>query len=167
MIVTIWRHGEAGQAADDRQRQLTTSGERDVKAGAQALAAICSRRSMPEPDALWYSRWHRTAQTAELVGAAWEGLAGRSEDALIPGAMPEAVERALEPLWLASAPPQHLVLVSHQPLVSQLADFFTGERGVIPSIPPGGMVVLSMDSPAAVGAGLLFWAFPPVYEACT
>lgn len=165
MIVTVWRHGEAGPAAEDRLRELTARGERDIGRGAQRLRAICERREVPLPDALWYSRWRRTTRTAELIAAACPGLSPVSEEALIPGCSPADVERVLEPLWQGGTPPRHLVLVSHQPLVSRLVDFLTGQRGAIPSHPPGGLVTLSVDAPAAVGAGLLWWAFPPDYEA--
>ncbi len=167
MILTIWRHGQAGQAADDRVRELTPTGRQDVATGAKALAEICDRKSLPQPDAIWYSRWQRTAQTTEIIAATLGNVASHSEDALIPGASPEEVEQALDTIWDSASVPRHLILVSHQPLVSELADFFTGERGAIPHHPPGGLVTLSLDSPSAVGGGLLFWAFPPLFEAST
>ncbi len=167
MIITIWRHGEAGEAAQDEARELTPPGERDVLAGAHALRSICERKGLAQPDQLWYSRWCRTEQTARIICEVFPAATSRSAVALIPGASPSRVEQALAGIWDARMAPKHLVLVSHQPLVSQLVDFFTGERGAVPHHPPGGLVTLSMESPSAVGAGLLFWAFPPLFEPST
>lgn len=165
MIVTVWRHGEAGQAAEDRLRELTPKGERDVAFGARRLREICRRREKPLPDALLYSRWQRTTHTAQLIAAEFKPLAPVADDNLIPGCTPAHAESLLERLWRQQPSPRHLVLVSHQPLVSRLVDYLTGQRGAIPPHPPGGLVTLSMDVPAAIGAGLLWWAFPPDYEA--
>lgn len=165
MIVTVWRHGKAGQASEDRLRELTPRGQRDIPRGAQSLLDICERRNTPVPDALWYSRWQRTWQTAERIADVFTALAPVSEEALIPGCSPQDVERALERLWQGERLPEHLVLVSHQPLVSHLVDYLTGEPGASPSQPPGGLVTLSLNVPAASCATLLWWAFPPDYEA--
>lgn len=166
MWMTVLRHGEAGPAARDRLRELTPRGESDVSRGAGRLLAICERRGAPPPDALWYSRWERTRRTAELVAAAVPGLAPAPEEALIPGSGPRDVERVLEPLWPPGEGPAHLVLVSHQPLVSRLVDYLLGQRGEAPSQPPGGLVTLQVEAPAAGAASLAWWAFPPAYEAC-
>ncbi|MBN7798869.1 SixA phosphatase family protein [Parahaliea mediterranea] len=166
MIVTVWRHGEAGQAAEDRLRELTPAGERDVALGARRLREICRKREQPLPDALLYSRWQRTTRTARLIAAEFASLSPVAEDSLIPGCSPAHVESTLDRLWCEQRPPEHLVLVSHQPLVTRLVDHLTGQRGAVPPHPPGGLVTLSVEVPAAVGAGLLWWAFPPNYEAC-
>jgi phosphohistidine phosphatase len=164
MIITVWRHGEAGQATEDRLRKLTPRGEREVAHGASRLHTICTARDCELPDLLWHSRWERTTQTAQLIATAF-ALAPLAQEALIPGSAPPGVERALEALWQGAAPPAHLVLVSHQPLVSRLVDHLLAVRGLAPAHPPGGLVTLALDAPGAGGARLLWWAFPPDYEA--
>lgn len=167
MLITVWRHGEAGQAAEDRLRELTARGERDIPLGARNLGAICEQRGAPPPDALWYSRWRRTERTAQLIAEQFSPLTPVAEEALIPGAAPADVDAALEPLWRDGAPaPEHLVLVSHQPLVSSLVDHLVGARRAAPPHPPGGLVTLEVHAPAAGGASLAWWAFPPEYGAC-
>jgi phosphohistidine phosphatase len=165
MIITVWRHGEAGQASDDRLRELTPRGVTEVTRGALRVQAICQQRGCALPDALWFSRWRRTTQTAELIAAGVPGLSTVSQEALIPGSSPARVASALEPLWQQASPPAHLVLVSHQPLVTRLVDHLLGRPGAAPAHPPGGLVTLSLDGPGAGGARLLWWAFPPNYEA--
>lgn len=135
--------------------------------GAKALMAICERRQQPLPGALWFSRWRRTAQTAALVSETL-GLAEdlrHSEDSLIPGASVAGVDEALQGPWLGDQLPPHLVLVSHQPLVSSLVRHWLGEAGRAPSHPPGGLVTLELSAPAAACAVLAWWALPPDYEA--
>ncbi|WP_116365050.1 SixA phosphatase family protein [Parahaliea mediterranea] len=165
MILTVWRHGEAGRAAEDRLRPLTLQGERDISTGAGRQWGLCAQRNLPVPDALWHSRWVRTTQTAGLLLLGHPTLPHRAEEALIPGAEPADVEQALEPLWGDVSAPRHLILVSHQPLVSALVDHWLGESRAAPPHPPGGLVSLQLDAPAAGCARLLWWAFPPHYEA--
>ncbi|TXS95623.1 hypothetical protein FV139_07020 [Parahaliea maris] len=164
MILTIWRHGEAAPAVNDRLRQLTPRGERDVARGAPALADLCQRRGVPAPDQLWFSEWQRTTQTAGLIATAL-ACDKRAERALIPGASVAGVEHALAPLFAAADGPAHLVLVSHQPLVSSLVDVLLGEHRAAPPHPPGGLVTLELSAPAAACGRLLWWAFPPDFEA--
>lgn len=164
MILTIWRHGEAAPAVNDRLRQLTPRGERDIGRGAPALRDLCRRRGVPAPDRLWYSEWQRTTQTAGLIARAL-ACEQRAEPALIPGASVADVEQVLVPLFTASDAPAHLVLVSHQPLVSALVDVLLGEHRAAPPHPPGGFVTLALEAPAAACGRLLWWAFPPDFEA--
>ncbi|GAB3277053.1 SixA phosphatase family protein [Parahaliea aestuarii] len=165
MIVTVWRHGEAGRAAEDQLRRLTPHGELDIATGAARQWALCAERSLPAPDALWYSRWVRTTQTAQMLLRSHADLPNRPEEALIPGAGPMQVDVALEALRDTPAPPAHLVLVSHQPLVSELVDHWLGESRAAPPHPPGGLVSLKIEAPARGCGSLLWWAFPPHYEA--
>ena len=71
MIVTIWRHGEAGEAFADRRRELTDSGRDDISFGCQQFHLACAGRNMPAPDLILHSPWVRTRQTAELIASAF------------------------------------------------------------------------------------------------
>ena len=61
--------------------------------------------------------------------------------------------------------PAHVVLVSHQPLVSQLVDYFLDTAGSVPSLSPGALVTFELSSPARACGELRFWAVPPEYQA--
>ena len=165
MIVTVWRHGEAGQAFNDRRRELTERGTDDIGFACQQFHRACEARQLPHPQLILHSPWVRTTQTAEILDAAFTHAALRAHPALQPGAGTPQVDTLLEQFLLAPQCPEHLVLVSHQPLVSRLVDHYLGERGRVPALSPGGLAVLTLEAATAGGAGLLFWALPPEYEA--
>lgn len=165
MIVTVWRHGEAGQAFTDRQRELTERGTDDLGFACQQFHRACEARQLPPPQLILHSPWVRTTQTAEILDAAFTHAASRAHPALQPGADIQEVDNLLVQLLLAPQCPEHLVLVSHQPLVSRLVDHYLGERGRVPALSPGGLTALALEAPTACGARLLFWALPPEYEA--
>mgnify|MGYP001825379912 FL=1 len=165
MIVTIWRHGEAGSAFTDRERELTGRGTDDVGFGCQQFQEVCNERGLPLPDLSLYSAWVRTTQTADIIASAFSHAQRRATRSLIPGSTPADVDSMLEQHFATRPQPVHVVLVSHQPLVSRLADHYLDDGGRVPSLSPGGLVSLALDV-AATGCGqLLFWALPPGYEA--
>jgi len=163
MIVTLWRHGEARTAATDRQRQLTDRGRDDVSFGCHRFHDTCVERGLAHPDRLLHSPWVRTTQTADIVASAFSHARVQPCDALMPGMGVGDVDRALRDL--DHPEDAHLVLVTHQPLVSRLVDYYLGETGRVPPLSPGALAVLRLDV-AGPGCGtLLFWALPPEYEA--
>lgn len=160
-LLTVWRHGEALPGRPDHSRSLSDRGRRDLEIGAAAFLAWLERRGLTAPDRLLFSRWLRTAQTSELLGAHW-GLSGEAEESLIPGSAPMAVEAVLESTEI---PAEHCVLVSHQPLVSTLVNRWLGDDRV-PPLTPGAFATLSLGSlqvPAPAALGLVGWAMPPGY----
>ncbi len=163
MIVTIWRHGEAGSAARDRLRELTDRGRDDVAFACHRFHDTCEERGLGHPTRILHSAWVRATQTADIVASAFSHANMRPFEALAPGNGPRQVDEALHQLGPESD--DHLVLVSHQPLVSTLVDHYLGDPGRVPSLSPGGLVVLSLDVVAAGCGELLFWALPPEYEA--
>jgi phosphohistidine phosphatase len=158
MLVTIWRHGEAAPGRPDRERRLTDRGHADLRRGAAGFARALESRGLPLPEALHASRWVRTWQTAAYLAEAL-GLPAQEEEALIPGADAGGVEACLAGLPAAA----HRVLVSHQPLVSELVDRWLGEPGLVPSLSPGAYAVLEAEVYAPGCASLCFWAAPPDY----
>ena len=162
MIVTIWRHGEAGEAFADRRRELTDSGRDDIGFGCQQFHLACAGRNMPAPDLILHSPWVRTRQTAELIASAFAHATVRPEAALRPGSEPAAVDTALDACMNSQL---HVVLVSHQPLVSRLVDNYLGEGGSVPPLSPGGLATLELDVAATDAGRVWFWAMPPEYEA--
>lgn len=167
MIVTIWRHGMAEAGAVDRRRNLTPAGRDDVGFGCRQFHETCASRGLVHPTVILYSPYVRTAQTAEIIAGAFTHAMVAEEKALQPGSDVLAVDVALNNCEKSAGAEQHVVLVSHQPLVSQLADHYLGEEGLVPALSPGGVVTLALDTPAAACGQLLFWALPPEFEACS
>lgn len=167
MILTIWRHGEAERGAIDRQRQLTESGCDDIGFGCRQLHQACVVRSIPHPGLILYSPWIRTTQTAEIVAGAFTHANSRVEMALQPGSDAAAVDRALGSIVDSGTDPEHILLVSHQPLVSYLADYYLDGKGRAPPLSPGGLFTLAMDIVARQCGSLMFWGLPPEYEVGT
>ncbi len=165
MIVTIWRHGMAEAGTIDWQRNLTTAGRDDVGFGCHQFHEACVSRGLPHPTAILYSALVRTAQTAEIIAGAFTHAEVSAEPALQPDSNVAAVDSVLGKRAKSGGAEQHIVVVSHQPLVSQLADYYLGEVGSVPSLTPGGVATLALVTPAAACGRLLFWAMPPEYEA--
>jgi phosphohistidine phosphatase len=163
LVLTIWRHGAAEEAAVDRDRELTVAGRDDVGFGCHQFHHACRVRNIAHPDHILYSPWVRTVQTAEIVASAFTHATVAPDAALQPGSKVAAVDRALSGMVKGPGGNQHVLVVSHQPLVSQLVDHYLGDDGSVPPIPPGGLVTLSLDMPAADCGKLLFWAFPPEF----
>jgi len=158
VLLTVWRHGEAAPGRPDRERRLTERGHAEVRRGAAAYGAALAERGLPTPEALHASRWLRTWQTADYLAEALS-LTAEEADALIPGADVEGVEALLDGLPAAA----HRVLVSHQPLVSELVDRWLGEAGCVPALSPGAYAVLEAEVFAPGCASLCFWSAPPDY----
>lgn len=165
MIVTIFRHGQAGDGTPDRARELTGTGEDDVGFGAHRLHEACDDRQLPAPDLILHSPWVRTTQTAEILAGAFTHADVQSSTALQPGSNTSHVDAALDDLQVNGPTPQHALLVSHQPLVSMLVDHYTGQPGSVPGLSPGGLAALELEAAGAGCARTLFWALPPEYEA--
>jgi phosphohistidine phosphatase len=164
MILTIWRHGTAEQGVNDRLRELAGSGRDDVGFGSHQFHAACLARHIQHPQKILYSPLVRTAQTAELIAAAFTHASMAAENALQPGSSLAAVDAAVDDA-ISTDPDQHLLLVSHQPLVSRLIEHYLGAGSEVPFLTPGGLVTLSLLTTAPGHARLLFWALPPEYEA--
>ena len=165
MIVTVWRHGQAGSAFSDRERRLTGEGADDVGFGCQQFHELCNERGIPHPDHIFYSNWVRTTQTADIIASAFTHASAEPCVALVPGSTPADAEKLLDELLATDPGPVHVVLVSHQPLVSRLVDYLLENDMRVPSLNPGALVSLQLTV-AARGCGeLLFWSLPPGYEA--
>jgi phosphohistidine phosphatase len=160
MILTIWRHGEAEDGVNDRLRQLTDGGRDDVSFGCGQFHAACSAKGIPHPQRILHSPWVRTVQTAEIIAAAFSLATVAAKQALHPGSDVAAVDAAM----CADGTQEHIVLVSHQPLVSALADHYVGEVGCVPFLTPGGLVTMSLNMVAPDCGSRVFWAFPPTYK---
>jgi phosphohistidine phosphatase SixA len=165
MILTIWRHGAAEEGVNDRLRELSGAGRDDVGFGSHRFHDACKVRNIPHPHKILHSPLVRTTQTAEIVAAAFTHASITAVSALQPGSSVAAVDAAVAGFIENDSPKQHTLLVSHQPLVAHLVEHYLGGGGIVPFLPPGGLVTLSLEHLAAGSGRLLFWAQPPDYEA--
>lgn len=161
MLLTVWRHGESGPGSPDRERTLTEQGALDVQRGSSVFVARLKRSGLPLPSIVLFSRWVRTIQTAEGLCRALPGVASGRLEALIPDSDPASVDNALGTYTGAGG---HVVLVSHQPLVSALINRCLGTRGEVPTLAPGAYAVLDTPFVSPGSASLLWWSTPPGYQ---
>ena len=130
MLVTVWRHGEAGTAPRDRDRTLTAKGADALNKAVLRFQDTLEEKSLPSVSGVLTSPWLRTRQTAEILGVALK-VSPREQGWLAPSA---AVADAA-PIF--ESPVQHLLLVSHQPLVSELLWYWLDSTSLAPLAPGG------------------------------
>ncbi|MDB2409440.1 histidine phosphatase family protein [Pseudomonadales bacterium] len=123
--IAILRHGEAEFAGNsDAGRVLTPRGMRNSQVAAETLAAhLSSQVSEMGPDAVFYSPFVRTHQTADAVLKILNTRSDHpiyfaAEKALLGDNTPHAVCQ-----WLDTLPYERILLISHEPLVSGLVEW--------------------------------------------
>lgn len=147
MLVTVWRHGEAGYAASDANRMLTDRGRYSVGLAAEDCYQWLGDMALAAPDCLRYSPLRRTEETARLLGDAW-GLTPQVSAALAPGADHQSPQTFLPEDY------NHVVLVSHQPFVSMLIGYWLDDRRLSPLM-PGGWATIDLIAACRGGGTLL------------
>ncbi|GAB1258227.1 phosphohistidine phosphatase SixA [Aurantivibrio plasticivorans] len=147
MNLFILRHGEAeASAATDAARRLTPRGEAEV--------AAVVRKSAKELQAVrqvYVSPYVRAQQTAKI---ALEVLGDRpieTTELITPDGNVDGVIRLLESRDLSN-----VLLVSHQPLVGELVNGFTGQPPGYYSMATAALASIDLD-PIAMGLGDLNW----------
>ncbi|MDG1065495.1 MAG: histidine phosphatase family protein [Luminiphilus sp.] len=130
MLVTVWRHGEAGAASRDRDRTLTPRGTEALSNAVVRFQGMMLEKALPAVSGVVTSPWLRTRQTAELLGKALR-VTPREEGWLAPSA---GISDAARIFDLSDA---HLLLISHQPLVSELLWYWLDSRALAPLAPGG------------------------------
>lgn len=140
MRIWIMRHGQAAaQAATDAERALTVAGEAEVR----LMASLLEGQPL---DGILASPYVRAQQTAALVRSqiGFE-RAIATAPWLTPDDEPNDVLR-----YLAERPEQNLLLVSHQPLVSQLVSLLCeGHRRAHVPMPTAALACIETDFVAA------------------
>jgi phosphohistidine phosphatase len=154
MQLLIVRHGPAEPVSArhprDFDRPLTTTGSALVSKAAASLP-----RLFEPPVELLTSPARRARETADRLARALRARAEPRAE-LAPGAELSEVLEWLEQL----APVNRRVLVSHQPLVSQLVgELVVGEPRTVAAQEPGSAVALETDTPLSAGGAHLLWAF--------
>ena len=148
MLLTLWRHGEAGSAPTDEARTLTPRGCEDVVAMARDYAAWLGESAPGSLSLLLHSPYRRTVETSELLGERLRPGRHKVDASLAPGAYPEAFSEG------DYAGHEHIVMVSHQPFVSRAIALWTDDLTLAP-LAPGGYSVLEVTCLARGGARLL------------
>jgi phosphohistidine phosphatase len=151
MARQLWllRHAEAEPhgSREDSARRLTERGEQQARAAGAAIA-----RMGISFEAIFYSPKVRAAQTAELAAEAWDEE-NRERMVLHPplaGGFDAA--HALDALAAAGAD-GHVLLVGHEPDLSQLTASLTG--GVAVDLKKGGLVGMRLEGASAQLAVLM------------
>ena len=113
MRVLLVRHGEAGTASTDDDRQLSEAGRRQAESQGRVLG-----RMGWSGQEIWYSRKVRAKETAELMAAA-AGL--KAELSEMSGLLPEDSPREIGEQLEAMA--SDVILVGHMPYMNYLASY--------------------------------------------
>lgn len=148
MLLTLWRHGEAGFATTDEVRALTPRGREEVVAMAKGYVAWAGVSGLGLVSLLLHSPYQRTVETAELLGEQLRPGSQKVDPSLAPGAYPEAFSEN------DYSGHEHIVMVSHQPFVSQAIAVWVDDVTLAP-LAPGGYSTLEVTCLDRGGATLL------------
>lgn len=145
MLVTVWRHGEAGTAPRDRDRALTPKGVDALGRAVLRFQDTIGAKNLPGVTNVMTSPWLRTRQTGDILGTAL-AVNPRAVDWLSPSASIDDAGLLFE------GSVGHWILVSHQPLVSELLWYWLDSRA-LPPLAPGGWASISIaDHGQGLGA---------------
>lgn len=157
MLLTVWRHGEAGVAATDEARPLTPRGRGDITAGAKGYAEWMKLTGCPPVASIWFSPTRRTEETAALLFAELAPTRVGVDEALAPGAKPEDFRE------FDGGDGDHIVFVSHQPFVSSAIALWVDDP-TLPLLAPGGYSILDVLCLERGGASVLSHCPDPQQE---
>jgi phosphohistidine phosphatase len=160
MNLYLLRHGIAVEPgapgyATDADRPLLPKGERKLEEIAKAMAAL--ELSF---DLILSSPYRRANQTAELIAGSLK-LRKRVEfcEDLTPGGSPK---RVLERLTHLDPVPENVLLVGHEPYLSDLISLLlSGESGLSIVMKKGGLCKLSADQLRFGPCASLEWLATP------
>lgn len=160
MNLYLLRHGAAAQRGapgyiDDADRPLTDEGREKLRVVARAMKAM--KLSF---DRILSSPCQRARQTAEIVAERLR-LASRIEfsDHLAPDGKIEALIQQLKGL---RPKPENVLLVGHEPRLSELASILmTGKTGLPIKLKKAGLVRLSANSLRTGACAELDWLLTP------
>jgi len=147
MDLYLLRHAEAGEAPHDEDRELTEHGHKQARAVASGLTALA-----PRLDALLCSPLARAIQTANPVATALR-LSIEQVDALASG---RTAGEVLDDLARRGGS-NRVLLVGHEPQLSQLALHLTGGRVHMRKAMLARIDALTLDPPDGTLEWLLSW----------
>ena len=156
MDVYILRHGIAedlSSGGSDAERALTPKGRQKLRQVLRLARAAAIR-----PSVILTSPLVRAVQTAEVAAAIF---AYRREvvrtNALLPTASPQAIWQELRSRKNEPA----LLLVGHEPLLSQVVGYLLGTPGLRVALKKAGLVRIHIESFSAAPSGTLQWLLSP------
>ena len=150
MLLTLWRHGEAGYAASDAERALTDRGEAHVRSSAAAYLSWCRNTDVQVPSHCIHSPLVRTRQTSQLLGADMGFATLASDDRLAPGE-----QHYIQGLFLADDV-DHQLIVGHQPYLSELINVWC-DTAQYHGLSPSGFAVIRLLMPTRGGGELIHY----------
>lgn len=159
MNLYLMRHGiavprDAGGIHSDRERPLTQKGIKRMRKAAKGLSAL----AIPF-DQILSSPLTRSRQTAELIAEVLN-IKKRLEEI-----QELAPDRTAQDLLSALTPyrgEKHLLLVGHEPLLSETASFLLSRgKDVKIYLKKGGLCCIEVDDLPAKKAALLHWMLTP------
>lgn len=151
MDIFILRHGKAEPyTIDDAQRQLVERGREDL-----GVVLDSSSQDLQEVEEIWVSPLVRAQQTAKIASAHLPSVNIRTTTLLLPEANLAELIQALYTSKCAS-----LLLVSHQPLVSELVEALCGRAPGYYPMDTSALAYVHCDPPG-VGLGELRWLRQP------
>ncbi|WP_395341714.1 phosphohistidine phosphatase SixA [Ningiella sp. W23] len=124
MLIILMRHGEAvPYQTNDQSRQLTDFGISQSLSAGLRLAELLKSRDVPSSvDKALVSPYIRAQQTFSAVREHVKFEDITDTDAITPMSNLQSVHDIIDGYAQGSSPPAHLMLVTHMPLVSLLAD---------------------------------------------
>jgi phosphohistidine phosphatase len=156
MNLYLMRHGLAVERGtpgydSDRERPLTSKGERKVRRVAEALMKM-----EVSFDAVFSSPLVRAQQTAEVLSDEMKAKPKvQLTEHLAPGGSARELVNLLQHL---SGPPQEILLVGHEPDLGQLASMLlSGSDGVMVVFKKGGIAKMAIESLRAGRCATLEW----------
>jgi phosphohistidine phosphatase len=156
MEVYILRHGIAeklGPGGSDAERALTPKGRQKLRQVLRRARAAAMR-----PSIILTSPLVRAVQTAEVAAAIF---AYRQEvvqtNALLPTASPQEVWQELR----ARKNEPELLLVGHEPFLSQVTGYLLGAPGLRVELKKAGIVKIQIERFTPAPSGTLQWLLAP------
>jgi len=146
--VTVWRHAEAAAAGHDASRPITVGGRKALQSSVEVFIRWLESAGVVPVTSLFYSPYLRTRETAELLCSWCLPAHAEADDRLVPGARVEDVAALVDPER------EHVLLVSHQPLVSALISLWCDDATLAP-LAPGGSTTMNLLCAARGGAPAL------------
>ena len=148
VLLTLWRHGEAGSASSDAARELTDRGRVEVSAMASDFSAWLDAAGLPVVAKLYTSPLIRAQQTAALL--AQQGCSERPD--ICADLVPEAIPQSFDGSVFDND--AHVVMVTHQPFLSRAIAFWSDDATLAP-LAPAGYATLQVTSLERGGATVL------------
>ncbi len=151
MKLFVLRHGEAEAiASTDRQRQLTERGRQQIQSMVER-----NQKALADLELIYASPFVRTQQTVEEFMNCLSAFTGKqyshqSEDRLVPNSSPQQVLNMLCSLEDNA----NVILVSHQPLVSELVSSLCDIDVNSISMPTATLATITLN-PVGMGFGRL------------